>query len=152
MAGSRIKTIGSSPNAIASEIKAPVLAMCRGHKAHEQRRRRLLAEVLRCFPGSYLDYGEDPVAEGLRGGWRRASPRAGAAWVIPHEADLEELYGWLYLGNWTIYGAETDDPRIVELLGAGPPWTELWNRTSVQFVLFAYHDNDPWYFGERAAP
>jgi hypothetical protein len=58
-----------------------------------------------------LAYSEDPLADGLTGTWRRAN-RPVDTWIVPRDADADEVLRWLFMGSWIL--CHRSEPGTVE--------------------------------------
>lgn len=88
-------------------------------------RKCLLIINLACLmPFPLLTYSENPLEDGLGGKWEYCD--AAAAWKVPRDFNVEQFFGWLFLGNW----------RLLFFHG-NPPYPML--------SINAFHDNDPWF-------
>lgn len=111
------------------------------------RRQNLLREILKEFSQVFLQYNENPVDDNLSGYWQKYGRQI---WLIPQDVDINELYNWLYLGNWFFYvlhkGQKFDqtNEQLVNFQNQ-LKMLEFMKENSISFLLSAFHDNDPWF-------
>jgi len=108
-------------------------------------RKAFLGAILRSSHPLYLNYSEDPMEDQIPGKWIEVGKHV---WRIPPEISsyVDILYRWLSYGNWLLYKSSPESPV----------WRFAWRgdingiiesmvRANIQFCIYAFHDNDPWF-------
>ena len=145
--GEFVEPVGES---VATWRTKPPFGLRRSIRArYEASKRRFLRFILGTPARLFLDYSEDPVADGLADGWKRVSFHH---WLVPASTDYRGLYTWLYLGNWVLYAARTpagDD--AIDAMSRGVPEAvqKAMASCGAVCVIHAFHDNDPWTISVR---
>jgi hypothetical protein len=115
----------------------------------ELKKQNLLRQITKDFPRIFLSYSEDPQEDGISGNWTRMDS---ITWLVPENARVEEIYAWLYLGNWLIYAASKVPPsHIFEKYSIHKPesFMKIMEEASLELMLGSFHDNTPWILGVR---
>jgi hypothetical protein len=98
----------------------------------------------------HLQYSENPLEDGISGQWKCIDSDF---WAVPSDVNVSELIKWLYFGNWVIYEKRNVNSDVWRMPSVSEPAkiVESVLDFGIQWALYSFHDNSPWFYVEKKA-